>query len=263
MSRIVHCVCAHSVGARGFTFSKMQQNGEELVLPPALSRRILCRSFATMICSSVAICFGRPAYATVSIGTMVLSINYWRRPVVGSWRRRADVAWLLVGFTYQAARACAELRGLRALAYWTLVAATIGCYARARALGAAGRGDLDSSSRWHSRIHVVGAAPRRLSTSSAAREGNSFCLGNVANCVLYVDPAASWAAVNAVYCPLCICYWCAVHLALMYSQLLDTDDPPEPLDPDADKPNLPPDLSDALRARGKSFKGNSRNKRST
>lgn len=174
------------------------KRGEDLVLPEEFSRRILRRSLATMACSSVAICFGRPVYAAISIGTMCLSMLYWRRPVRGSWRRKADVGWLAAGFCIQAARAAVELGGVRAAAYWCLALATMGCYARARARGR--DGNFDRSSEWHARIHVVGEPDRRPRVPRMPRSGDARRpLGNVANCVLYPDPDVSARAFNYTY----------------------------------------------------------------
>ena len=169
----------------------------DLVLPPRFSQRILRRSFATALCSSVAILSGRLDYAVVSLGTLGTSINYWRRPVRGGGARALDMGWVACSFAYQCWRAPRELAGRRHAAYWALAAATIGCYARARHFGR--RGDLDASSSWHSGIHLV---------------------GNVANALLYADaralPVGGGASIPPGRLAACVLAW--VVLAALYSR---------------------------------------------
>ena len=155
----------------------MESDGARLVLPRQYSQRILRRSFSTVFCSSVAILSARTDYAIIAIGTMLTSINYWRRPVVGGAARAIDMTYVAGSFAYQCWRAPLELSGLRHAAYWALAAVTISCYARARSFGK--QGDLDASSRWHSRIHLF---------------------GNVANAILYADVHAAFSAIRLGMC---------------------------------------------------------------
>lgn len=163
---------------------------KDLVLPPRCSNVILRRAFSTVLCSSVALLCARRDYAIISVGTLATSIAYWRKPRRGSVERLFDRVWVLLSFLYQGRMACRELAAGRLVAYWALALGCLGCYARARRLGAGGA--LDASARWHSGIHLV---------------------GNVANCLLYADPnlhvadalgrlpgvAAYWVVAAAAY----------------------------------------------------------------
>ena len=155
----------------------MESDSTRLVLPRQYSQRILRRSFNTVFCSSVAIMSARADYAVIAIGTMLTSINYWRRPIRGGAARAIDMTYVAASFAYQCWRAPLELSGRRHAAYWALAAVTISCYVRARSFGK--QGDLDASSRWHSRIHLF---------------------GNVANAILYADVHAAFSAIRLGMC---------------------------------------------------------------
>ncbi|CAH0366917.1 unnamed protein product [Pelagomonas calceolata] len=157
-----------------------------LVLPPRCSAVILRRAFTTVLCSSVALVCARRDYAVISVGTLSTSILYWRKPRRGSVERQFDRLWVLLSFLYQGRSACRELGAGRLATYWALALITLGCYARARRLGAAG--SLDASARWHSGIHLV---------------------GNVANAILYADPGLD--AIDAwSRFPFLVAYWAVV-----------------------------------------------------
>jgi 23S rRNA-/tRNA-specific pseudouridylate synthase len=170
-----------------------------LVLPPRCSAVILRRAFTTVLCSSVALVCARRDYAVISVGTLSTSIAYWRKPRRGSVERQFDRLWVLLSFLYQGRSACRELGAGRLIAYWTLAVVTLGCYARARRLGAAG--SLDASARWHSGIHLV---------------------GNVANAILYADPGLG--AIDAwSRFPFLVAYWVVV--AATYVIVVPADAP--------------------------------------
>ena len=174
---------------------------DELVLPPEYSQRIFWRSFSTIGCSSVAILSARWDYALISVGTMLTSLNYWRHPLRYGWPRRLDMTWVAMSFFYQAWRAPQELGRARHLSYWCLAAVTIFCYYRARQFGNAG--DKDTSSSWHSRIHIV---------------------GNVANAILYGESDPDLRTVLVRRMPVCISYFSCIHIAFLLSHSPDEND---------------------------------------
>ncbi|KAL1528590.1 hypothetical protein AB1Y20_009930 [Prymnesium parvum] len=140
-----------------------------LVLPPHLSRRILCVSFLSV--ASVASAAYNECKGSVVCATLVLltSINYWRHPVFG-WRRNLDIAVCAGSLSYQLGLAATAAPPTARDAYFAMVAAALSCYGCSRYFSFA-RGDKELASRFHCALH---------------------CLGNLGNVLLYDSLHTNW-----------------------------------------------------------------------
>ena len=142
--------------ARSVPFALPQPHSEPefLVLPPHLSRRILCA--CALMPASVCSAALNGVWDSMLLASLVLasSLNYWRHPTLGV-RRVCDMVVTNVAICYQLFYSCrfAPRRGAMAYAAATLAAGV--CYGSARFFGQV-RGDQDTASRCHVGLHLIG-----------------------------------------------------------------------------------------------------------
>lgn len=142
---------ADVTGTKHGRVSAVKCNGE-LVLELCFSRRLVWSSFGSLFCALGAMRAEQLLLAMTSALVFVCSLNYWRHPLRRSWRRFVDIAAALIALLTHMHAAVASRYFI---IYILTVLAGIGCYLRARRVGAL---DQDSSSAWHAAMHATGTA---------------------------------------------------------------------------------------------------------
>lgn len=149
-----------------------------LVLPPQFSRRIFLVSFVMPVCALYALSLALYVLFCLALLVFANSINYWRHPVYGSWRRTLDMVCVAgVGVYTFVLSLTAVAWSPEVGCYHALLLCGALCYANARLAGA----DKDTGSKWHVAMHLyanaasivlyhfLGAAASQSAASAAAR----------------------------------------------------------------------------------------------
>ena len=125
------------------------------VLPEQYARRIFYTSFGIVASVAWAAYNRRGDCCALASLLLLTSLNYWRRPRFGSWRRTADmvVSWGSVGYQFFVCMPQLPSAPARVVYVATLAASGF-CYFRARSFGLSG--DKDTSSWWHCGLHLCG-----------------------------------------------------------------------------------------------------------
>lgn len=76
----------------------VDKNGNRLVYEPRLSKRLVASGsfiFCAALSAAVYKCYD---FALIAFVSALFSVNYWRHPVINSWRRYADVLFSVPGY---------------------------------------------------------------------------------------------------------------------------------------------------------------------
>lgn len=75
------------------------------VLPPSHSRIFMCLAWISFLTGTYAATMGYYDLSAIPLGVWLTSMNYWRRPILYSWRRYFDLSFVNIALIYQLYRA--------------------------------------------------------------------------------------------------------------------------------------------------------------
>jgi hypothetical protein len=123
-----------------------------LVLPPEYSKRIFYVSFIMPLTALYALYLSLYDLFAVALVVFVNSVNYWRHPVYGNWRRSVDILCVFVSLLYMITRSV-RIDWTPFVGCYHLLLVCCGlCYANAKLAGP----DKNTSSKWHVGMHIYG-----------------------------------------------------------------------------------------------------------
>ena len=125
------------------------------VLPPRYGRRLLRASCLTTVSIVQAARYHHYDCCALACAVFLCSVNYWRDPRMGSWRRSVDIFAAVTAILYQCWKALTSAPPWTRIIYCLCIFLATCCYCMALYHGRQ-RQDYNASSAWHVGIHVIG-----------------------------------------------------------------------------------------------------------